>query len=281
MKERYFPIYFEIAFNNGLYEIFSSYLNNKELLENGFEYLSQHDYYLKDEMVIDEDQPVFEMTIIDRPKFLQRILDKEKKEFLDTIKKEDIKVSFDELLSIYDKIETLVEKDYFEIVINHLNELIKDVKVLYAPKYIEHHKIFNKIKELNSSLSYFQCLDLPYSFYEELYEVTYILDLIDDVIVSETDFIGTLIVEKGDKTNGISFIKSNPIVAHYLREIEPFFKNFNATTIESSGLFFNKQGKPLKSSDLYAALSRGKSSNQDKFNRISKEIETLKNTYLK
>ncbi|WP_445738366.1 hypothetical protein [Mariniflexile sp.] len=64
--------YFNIAFNSELDNVLASFLNNKELLDNGFEYLPEYDYYLKDKVEIDSDNPKFVLTIIDKEKYTNR-----------------------------------------------------------------------------------------------------------------------------------------------------------------------------------------------------------------
>lgn len=278
MPQSYLQFYSDIAFQNGLEKLMSEFLGNKQLLDNGFEYLKEYDYYLMEEMVSDAEDAVFEMTIINREKYLRDILLEQRKNLYNVLKStpDCLKGTLDELNIVFTKIESQEEHTYFAIIIEELKNVVGDIKLQYS-NIIEHHPIYNKIRRVNSSLSYFQCKDLPYSFFEKLYELTYSLDLIDDVIVTEEEF--TNVFTSATPESHIRFIKPNPIIAFYLKEIEVFFDNLNSVTIEKSQLFLNKQGKPLKSADLYTALSRGTDKNTVEKNRIKTKVEELKNMH--
>ena len=71
------------------------------------------------------------------------------------------------------------------------------------------------------------------------------------------------------------------IVAYFLESLKPFFYGFNHATIEKSNVFVNKQNKPLKSTDIYASLSRGKDKNQIYKTKIDLMVSELKKQYLK
>lgn len=282
--------YFNVAFNNEIANILSSFYNNKEFIDDGFEYLQEYDYYLKDEMVIDGDNPKFVMTIINKEKYFQQILIAKKEMLLNELsyiiqnsEKENLKFILtkflDKLLTIINKVEAINEEVYFNHFYSELIIIIKDIKILFS-SIVQNHQIFKKIIEINTSLSFFQCKDLPRAFFEKLYDITCSLDLIDETIVSEESSIEVLTYNKPSENSTIEFRKSNPIVAYYLKKIEPFFNNFNAVTIENSGCFYNKQNKLLKASDLYSALSRASTHNQVDFNRIDIQIDKLKNDYL-
>lgn len=282
--------YFNIAFNSELANILSSFYNNNELINNKFKYIEEYDYYWKNEMVVDGDNPKFIVTTIDKEKYFQQILINKKKTLLTELNsiiqnsengnlKFILKKFLDQLLMIINKVETVKEEVYLNHLYSELNLIIKDIKILFLP-IVQNHDIYKKILEVNTTLSFFQCKDLPRSFFVKLYEITYNLNLIDDVIVSEESFIDVLTSPRTLVNSKIEFIKSNPIVAYYLKKVEPFFNNFNAVTIEESKWFYNKQNKQLKASDLYVALSRASETNQDEFNRIDIQIEQLKKTYL-
>jgi len=279
MSQSYLQFYTKIAFHNGLEKLMSEFLDNNQLLGNGFEYLKEYDYYLKDEMVIDSKDAVFVTTIINREKFLKDILLEQRKNLYDVLKiaPNSLKETLDNLNIVFAKIETQKEQKYFTIIIEELKNIVGDIILQYS-SIVEHHPIYNRIKRINSSLSYFQCKELPYVFFEKLYDLTYSLDLIDDVLITEEMFTNVFSSSKPEFK--IDFIKPNPIIAFYLKEIEVFFDNLKAVTIEKSELFRNKQGKLLKSSDLYTALSRGMNKNTSEKNKIKIKVEELKNMYL-
>ena len=79
----------------------------------------------------------------------------------------------------------------------------------------------------------------------------------------------------------IIFNSKNHLIAHYLKEIEPFFNNLNSSTIEKSKCFYNKQGKLLTSTDLYTSLSRNKNNNLEYIKKITYQIHILQKAYLR
>lgn len=280
--------YYDLAFNDKLESILSKFINNQALLDDGYEYLSEHNVYIKHDLsVLENKEPNFIITSIDTSKYLgfnlksqRKILYLDIRSLTQTNNENELKKFLDEFLSIYLKVETLQNIYYFTIILAELKLIIEDVKIQFKNK-IENHPIFNKIRVVEYSNNYFECKDLPFSFFEKLYDTTYELDLIDDVVISQQDFIDVFTSEEPSKTALIKFIKSNLIVAYYLKGIEPFFNNLNGVTIEKSKCFLNKQNKPLTATDLYAALSRGKDKNIDYYNRIDSRISKLKESYLK
>ena len=103
--------------------------------------------------------------------------------------------------------------------------------------------------------------------------------MIDDSLVTEEMFIDVLTSIKPANESTITFIKTNPIVACYLKGIEIFFNNLNSVTIENSNCFINKNGKSINRSDLYAAKSRG--GTYPIFQDIKDGIDELVEEYLK
>lgn len=273
-------LYREIAFHDGLETLMSNFLNNSMLLNDGFEYLKEYDYYFKDEMIVnDAYNPSFAITKFNRADFLKRTLDTERASLYQNIlaSKDYLKPFYNELLIIITKIETIEDNQFIDMVLVELKRVVTDLQIKYS-EIIQSHILYNKIKSLNPSLSYFQCKELPHSFFEKLYELTYDLNLIDDVMVTEEIFIN--VFTSPNPKMKIGFIKSNLIVAVYLKEIEIFFWGLRAVTIEKSQCFLNKQEKPFKSTDLYAALSRGNGKNIVEINRIKSMVNDLKNRYL-
>jgi hypothetical protein len=269
--------YRDLVFYDGLPELMSTFLNNQDLLNDGFAYLPQYDYYIKDIMVHDGPDAEFIDIIITRKGYLRDILLVERKKLITSLQKEhqNIKPVLDALQGLFIKIESKKDKNYFELIEEELINVVSDIKILF--KDIEYHPVYQKLHNLNLSFSYFISKNLPLSFFKRLYEITYDLDLIDDIEVSEEAFID--VFTSPIPKSQIVFIKSNVVIAHYFKLIEPFFDNLSATKIEKSKCFLNKQGKPLKAGDLYTALSRGKDKNHTEKKRISDIIDELKDEY--
>lgn len=162
-----------------------------------------------------------------------------------------------------------------------LISIISNINTKYS-HYQLTHKVLRKLTHRTDNIfSFFQIKsELKVSFFEKLYDVAVTpLNLLDDIEISEEVFIE--VFTSPNPLSKIQFIKPNATIAFFLKEIEPFFDNFNSTTIEKSRSFLNKQGKVLTSTDLYTALSRNKDKNNNDFIKIQNEINLLKKQYLK
>ncbi len=163
-----------------------------------------------------------------------------------------------------------------------LISIISDINIKYSHFNLT-HKAFKKLtNNPDSVFSFFQVKsEITNSFFEKLYDVTISLDLIDDVETSEDLFIEVFTSAKPEPASKIKFIKPNLPIAFFLKEIEPFFDNFNSTTIEKSKSFLNKNETVLTSSNLYKTLSINKDIQTNYITKIQYEINLLKNQYLK
>ncbi|RYJ41578.1 DUF6617 family protein [Flavobacterium beibuense] len=269
----------DLLFFDGINHLISSFYNNNNLLEEGYIFITEHSCYLKTEMLEDGPNAQFSYDEITKEKFFITIVLDKKKDLLDYFSREEainLALGFSQLKVLYQKSKT---KDtfYFNKISEQLYSLIEDLRLIYPE---QKHSLFNVLTKYGGS-SYFQYKDLKNTFFEDLYEVGYELGLIDDVEIPEEMFYSVFTCLKPDEALKLTFNKSNPIVAYFLKQIEPFFDNLNAVTIEKSCSFYNKQGKLLKSTDLYAALSRGSDRNKEYFDRIDRKLNLLKLKYLK
>lgn len=276
----------DILFFNGIQEVLNTFLANAELMSNGYDYIKEYDYYLKDEMIIDAENPVFQITIINRDDFLKKYLETNKQDIYNYLECNEGDQNFpDILVKVYDDLNTYIKKSekietkFNETIKHHLIALVEDFKIKFP--IVQIHKIFKHLNDSSGFISFFQYKDLKASFFEDLYEVTCKLDLIDDVAVLEETFYEVLTSSKPNPEQKIFFIKKNHLTAYYLKEIEPFFNNLNPVTIELSKCFFNKQGKQLTSTDLYTSLSRNKGKDLNLLNKINLELDELKKAHLK
>lgn len=287
MQNSILKFYFQLAFENKIQEIKKSFLGNDYFKENGYTYLkAPYDYYLKEEMVVDGDEPSFIMDSIDRERFFKIQLENERSKFFDqindtgkTLKKEDLKSILDEVKLIYEEIEFKNREDrYTSLVLEDLRKLVYRCKREFS-SIINYHPVFKILKPISPTESYFQVKDLKYSFFKTLYDETIQLNLIDDIEVTENEFIDVL--TSPQPTCVIRFLQPNSVVAYYLQELEDFFYNFNPVSIEKSKAFFNKGEKPFTSQDLYTALSRKNKSFGIWSMKIDKMIDNLREQHLK
>jgi hypothetical protein len=291
-SSRILSFYFDMLFINNIQSVKDSFLGNSTLQEKGYSYLQEYKYYMKEEMVEDNGTtPVFVTDIIKKEDFLERLINFENTSIYKTIevkvskiKTEKDKVTY--LQKIYDDLQTLLqrvlklENDEVRLIEDKLIEIVNNLKDRYS-LIIKYHNIYKYlIKE--SDVTFFKNKHLKYSFYEDLYELAYELDLIDDTEIEEKDFINAFSSPKPQlEENKIRFSKNNYVVSYFLESLKPFFNGFTYIAIEKSGVFLNKQNKPIKSTDIYASLSRGKNKIEDEKSKIDTHILALKNKYLK
>lgn len=275
------PINFfnNLLFYDGIDDLISSFYNNDDLIGKGYDFIAAHNCYLKIDMIEDSPNAQFTYDEITKEKFFITVILDKKRDLLNYFSREEainLSSDFSQLKILYQKSKT---KDtfYFNKISEQLYSLIEDLRLIYPE---QKHSLFNVLTKYGGS-SYFQYKDLKKTFFEDLYEISYELDLIDDVEIPEEMFYSVFTCLKPDEALKLTFNKPNSIVAYFLKQIEPFFDNLNAVTIENSCSFYNKQGKLLKSTDLYAALSRGSDRNKEYFDRIDRKLNLLKQKYLK
>lgn len=278
----------DIIFYDGLRSVMDSFLGNAELLEKGYDFYPDLDSYHKFDLHENGAglEPVVTVHTIDRNSFLEQYLNNSKWTLFTKLKEIENEIDFkDQLSNIYNHLNSCIKKhsysesNYVDIIDKHLFELVKDLKIQFP--IIEFHKVMRVLKDENGHISFFQFKDLKATFFEQLYETTYKLDLIDDIEVSEDVFYDVFTCSKPNPEQKIKFRVKNHLVAYFLKEIEPFFYNLNPVTIEKSNCFYNKQGKPLTSTDLYTSLSRNKGKDPNSIKKIHFHLDSLKKNYLK
>lgn len=287
-----FQFYFDLVFNNGHQSLLSDFIGNKELLNKGFEYLKEYDYYLKDEMIVDDVEPVFEITIITKEIFLEEKFQDKKKLFLGELnaelssfepdeRKTYLTKVFTDLYNIHKKVLN-TEINHQQIIENKIKDLIDDLTLLYKDEIIS-HKLFARINSLEKdSLGTFFGLK-PYikiSFLIELYDICIDLFLVDDEEVSEEEFISAFTSNKPDPEYKVRFIEKNYPIVYFLESIQPFFDNLSFTSIEESSNLYNKQFKKLTATDLSTTKSRNKNTSLPIIPKIDNAISVLKSKYL-
>lgn len=279
----------EIVFFNGTDKIMSTYLGNSKLFEEGYDFHSESNTYNKFDLIEfpDSDNPIMTISTINRESYFKEHLEANKKVLFNYLK------SIENQIDIISKIENIYtglyavliklqnsELIYKDTLETYLVTLIQDLKTLFPTK--ESHKVFRLITKQENTNSFFQDKNLKASFFKDLYKVTYDLDLIDDVAISEESFYDVFTTPNPNaEKQKIIFNTNNHFIAFFLKEIECFFYNLNPVTIEMSKSFFNKQGKLITKTDLYTSLSRNKNKNVDTLNKITNKINELKKTHLK
>ncbi|MBR9847492.1 MAG: hypothetical protein GYB35_15945 [Algicola sp.] len=284
--------YNDLLFTYGISSIKDSFVGNKILKDKGYSFIQEYDYHMKDEMVEDDNvMPTFVTDIIKREDFLSRLMQFENSSIyseleaqlnLQVDKKEKSKLLnqfLDDLKVLLRRIDNIEDKDS-EAIKTSLIKITSTVKQRYE-SIVSNHVVFKYLVK-DTDITFFKNKNLKYSFYQELYELTYSLYLIDDIVIEESHFIEAFTSpQPSTLSNKIRFSANNMIVSYFLESLKPFFNGYNHTTIEASEVFLNKQGKVLKSTDIYASLSRGKNKYCDEKEKIDSWISELKKKYLK
>lgn len=287
--------YFEpLFFGRGVEAILDSYIKNEKLIGLGYEYIPQHGGYFKEEMIYDGPDAEFYMDCINKDDFFTSELKDLQETLFRNLEKEKVNMpedSFKNFLSqVYDKLliyskrakENKTEDElmvYWQKIYMTCNSMSEDFKLNYSALIPEHPFYNFFLKRQKTVYAFFSPNDrLKSSFFKDLYELSYELNLIDDGEINEVDFIEVFTSPKPQKK--IYFIQNNYVVAYFLKQIEIFFNSMTSTSIEKSKCFFNKQGKPITKQDLYSAFKRGKGKIGHWENHIDEEIEELKNSYL-
>lgn len=285
--------YFDMLFVKSIQSVKDGFKGNATLQENGYSYLQDHDYYLKDEMVEDNgSMPVFVTDIIGRKDFLVRLLNFENISIYRTIETEVSRLSnlldqkeylnniFNDLKILFRRVVNTVS-DSIELVDDSLTELLRNLKDKYT-NIISSHSVFGNLHK-DIGASYFRCLEsLKPSFFSKLFEVTCILGLIDDIDIYEEDFVEAFTSSKPQElSTKIKFIEIGGIVAYYFMSIKPFFKNFTSMSIQNSEAFLNKDNKFFTATGIDKARSTSKEKHLEIKSTIDLHINKLKKQYIK
>ncbi len=116
--------------------------------------------------------------------------------------------------------------------------------------------------------------DIKGYIFEKLYDLAIELEIIDDELISEAEFISALTEHKTSST--ITFNCDNNIMICFIESISPLFYNLNPTSIAESKRFYTKQGTQITSSIYYTSKNRlKKSSNEEIIKGLFKDIDKL------
>ena len=108
--------YFDMLFDNSIQSVKGGFIGNATLQENGYSYLQDHNYYIKEEMVEGNgSMPVFVTDIVKREDFLDRLLKFENTSIYNSIENEvSSKENIDDKVSciqkVYGDIQVLLKR---------------------------------------------------------------------------------------------------------------------------------------------------------------------------
>jgi hypothetical protein len=292
MVSDYLIFYFDIAFNDADKNLMDGFIGNKKLLDAEYMFIPGEDYYVRTDLLIEGEHPVFETTIISKDDYLVGIFRNNKKLILSEVsdkyskleeekKKEFVLNLFNELVLILKKIR-IAELHHQDLISKEFFELSSDLYLMYKDEIVN-HKLVELLKN-NSTYNYGTFFDIKpnvkQTFFVDLYDVCIELFLVDDLIVEEDQFIDVFTMIKPNPELEIKFSEKNFPIAYFLESLQPFFNNFNFTTIEHSKSFLNKQGKLLTATDLSTSKSRNKNKTNSSIPKIERAIESLKIKHL-
>lgn len=145
---------------------------------------------------------------------------------------------------------------------NLLNLLEEESKPTISTKIKFYGKSFFDLKK-----------EIKHSHLKKLYQVTSELDIIDDDITTEEEFIKVITLPNLPSKNfKIEFNKNNRIVVYYIKIISSLFNNLKPRTIQESKSFMNKNGKRFNENDINKVTNYFKDHDISKYEYIEKEI---------
>lgn len=270
----------ENIFRNDFYQ-------DEELLNNGYNFVSEikSDIYFEAYVKFPKNNAQ-EVDIIDYENYIKlrirKVFDEIQVELglqksLDAVLFKNLLFNlFDELTSIFKK----AIRDPESLIIKEILTLSDKSRFKYS-HIIESHRFYDlRIPNTNLTQGFFQPKEeLKMSFFNELYFAFIDYRIIDSEISSPENFTDLLI--SPNPMNQIQFNVNNYIAVYILDKLSEFFYDLNAYSINKSKLFLNKRGKPLLTTDLNTARTRGKEKEYIIKGQIDEVFDKLKKEYLK
>ncbi|WP_341221592.1 hypothetical protein [Polaribacter atrinae] len=151
------------------------------------------------------------------------------------------------------KVDVTSFKKFDTLFIVTLNNLEKEIKKLL--KQPLKRAINISIRKTNKS--YFDIKDsVKNSLIKTLYDTSLILEVFDESLVSENEFVNVFTTSTPSSIQKIQFSVDNQIALHYLNCIKPIFNDLSHSRMAKSKLFYNKKGKLLNQQDFDSASTR-------------------------
>ena len=289
---KHLEFFTDLVFNREDLNLDKDFLGNEELKAKGFVLVPFGDeqVYWSSEMAQDNNvEPVFKDVFISKNTFVSNKLRLHKRELVnyliqlcqDIDSNEKTLSELETLKEVY-KMLHKGEYTYSDTIKDVIKELVSELSLYTKDNIIiaEKLKDIKRVSKFNS-FTYFKVKSgIKSSFIYELQMVCSDLFLINDDEVSEDDFYNVFTSNKIDDDTHLKFEVDNVTIAVFFDEIAPFYDGLTFTQIEKCGMFFNKQGKPIKATDLYAAKSRIDTTNNILIKNLQEEILELKSEYL-
>ncbi|MFN4149382.1 MAG: hypothetical protein ACK4IX_00420 [Candidatus Sericytochromatia bacterium] len=292
---KHLEFFTDLVFNREDLNLDSDFLGNEELKAKGFVLVPYEDelvYWLSEIVEENDFQPVFEDIFISKNTFVSDKLRNHKRDLVNYLlaiyqKDNSIESEFFNEINKLGGVFRMLHKNeykYSDIIKTVIIELVNEIKVHVniLDKNIE-RKLSDVIRISKcNSVTYFKVKsEIKSSFINNLQMLCGDLGLINDADDLDDNFYNVLTSNKIDENTQLKFEVDNITIAVFFDEIAPFYDGLTYTQIEKCGMFFNKQGKPIKATDLYAAKSRIDISDNNLIKNLKEEISELKLEYLK
>jgi len=237
-------------------------------------------YYLKDNYFNDEQPFVklffneeLEKNLLLQANISMSLINEKKDEIENTEKNANVYI--DRQLIKVDEIKNSIKhfETYQPIIFNVLDKLKSNLLNLLE----EEQKTTPSIKIKLYGKSFFDLKkDIKLRHLKKLYQITSELDIIDEDVVTEDEFIKVITLPKLPSENyKIIFNKNNIITVYYINIISSFFNDLKPRAIHKSQSFFNKQRKVLNENDINRVNSSLKKNGVSKYDYIKNEIEKI------
>ena len=291
---KHLEFFTDLVFNREDLNLDSDFLGNEELKAKGFVLVPFEDelVYWLSEMVEENDvQPVFEDIFISKNTFVSDKLRNHKRDLVNYLlaiyqKDNSIESEFFNEINKLGGVFRMLHKNeykYSDIIKTVIIELVNEIKIHVdiLDKNIE-RKLSDVIRiSKYNSVTYFKVKSgIKSSFINNLQMLCCDLSLINDEDGLEDNFYNVLTSNKIDENTKLKFEVDNVTIAVFFDEIAPFYDGLTYAQIEKCEMFFNKQGKPIKATDLYVAKSRIDTTNNILIKNLQEEILELKSEYL-
>ncbi|MFT4645940.1 MAG: hypothetical protein ACI8ZX_002363 [Planctomycetota bacterium] len=239
-------------------------------------------YYLKESYVNDEKPYVklyfkeeLKKQLILQVNISLSLINEKKDEIENTEKNANVYINRQLIKIVVIKNSINYSEIYQPIIFSVLEKLAKNIE-----SYLEvEQRVANTIQNNNKiySKSFFDLKEeIRLSHLRKLYDFTSSVDIIDDEIITQEEFIEIFTLPKlPNKNLKLSFNKDNITIASYLKKIAYLFNNLTPRAIHKSQTFFNKQGKVLNENDINRVNSSLKKNDTSKYDYIRIEIEKI------
>jgi hypothetical protein len=188
-------------------------------------------------------------------------------------------------------------KEFLNTQAKLISNLIEKSKMVYPKlKFIETYLLeiltylvdkyslsdsFKKQAQINiSQSSFFGIKRVKMALLIQLYDAALDLEVFDDEVVSQENFINVLTGNPKNTKEVLNFKCNNYLALHFINCIQPLFNELTQSKIAKSESFFNKGRKVFTEKNLNTTNSRLKNYISPEKDRITNHIAKILKTYI-